>query len=156
MKHFLNTRKKRTRRVKSKHRTLKRKNVKLRKVMRGGEDEEVVAKIFLAKLPIPHDGYDANYNIKESLREQFFATYKKLSMVVPRTAERERNRDPVGIFEITKISETADGVNLLPQPVICYFKFPKPPSESYVLSGSHPSPIYVKLGENKYTIIEIA
>jgi hypothetical protein len=132
--------------------------------MRGGEDEEVVAKIFLAKLPIPHDGYDANYNIKESLREQFFATYKKLSMVVPRT-ERERNRAPVGIFKITKISETADGVNLLPQPddesesddVICYFKFPTPPSESYVLSSGHLNPIYVELGpsKSKYTILEI-
>jgi hypothetical protein len=76
-------------------------------------------------------------------------------MVVPRT-ERERNRGPVGIFGITKISETADGVNLLPQPVKCYFKFPKPPSESYVLSASHPNPIYVNLRENKYIIIEIA
>ena len=139
--------------------------------MRGGmkeEDEgiemmEITKKtgtIVLAELPIPRDGFDPDRNVKESLRKPFFVTYNKTLRNFGTTNHRDiKSGKQYAEFEISKISETADGDNLLTDPirVVVVIQLPTSPSKSYVLSASHPNPRYVELGpsKSKHMILEI-
>lgn len=168
--------KKRTRRVKHrrskhrkssrkpKHRTLKRKNVKSRKFMRGGMEEDEThiemtelpktGTIVLTGFPIPREGFNDDNSLKEHLKKRFFVKYNLLGIISP---TNKRDMKTYAQIEIIKISETADGDNLLTIPIECIFALPRPPSESYTLSASHRNPSYIKLGpsESKYMILEI-
>ena len=143
--------KKRTRRVKPKHRTLKRKNVKSRKFMRGGGvfnpneiGKEKTGTIVLTKTQsLP--GLDSEAII--SLGKPFSVTYEISRIFV------KRNRS-IATFVISKISETADGANLLEESIHRDFVYSKPPSESYEISPTT-SNWHLRLGSTEYVIVEL-
>jgi hypothetical protein len=145
MKSFLKMHKKRTR---QKHRTLKRKNVKSRKFMRGGVfvqaecGKEKTGTIVLVPVPLP-DGKDF-----DSSKKTFHATY-----IISRILSKPSNGSDAE-FKISKISATADGANLLKEPIYLCLSFPTPPSESYVLSRHHGNPL-IHIEQTKYNVCEL-